>query len=170
MDEKRKCNRCNRTKPIEEFAVDPRVRKGTGKPGWLKHCLVCHRTMSNARQRESYDPAAKRDKYLKRMYGISLERFHEILAAQDGVCAICGKVPTKGAGRPYLAPGIETVEESGKFSVDHDHAHCGDKKGCPECVRGILCPGCNVALGSLDSVALLESAIAYLKEFDSVQR
>lgn len=33
------------------------------------------------------------------------------------------------------------------WCVDHDHAHCPGQQGCAECFRGILCSGCNTALG-----------------------
>lgn len=34
-----------------------------------------------------------------------------------------------------------------RLHMDHDHSHCAH--GCGECIRGILCMGCNIALGHL---------------------
>lgn len=64
---------------------------------------------------------------LKKRYGITPEEFDEMLAGQNGACAIC-----------------ETTEPEGRygvFAVDHDH-QTGK-------VRGILCSKCNSALGQM---------------------
>lgn len=46
--------------------------------------------------------------------------------------------------------------------LDHDHAHC--KRGCKDCIRGILCGGCNSALGFLgESVDRIEGLAAYAR-------
>ena len=62
------------------------------------------------REREEHD----RDLYLRRIYGITLAQYDQILEAQGGVCAVCGE-PPKGL----------------RLSVDHDH-----QTGI---VRGLLC-------------------------------
>jgi hypothetical protein len=78
---------------------------------------------------------------LKREYGISPEDFSRMLAAQNGRCAIC-RAPTPGA--------------NGAFRIDHDHA-TGK-------VRGLLCHGCNVALGLFkESPRVLDEAAKYLR-------
>lgn len=64
-------------------------------------------------------------------------------AAQGGRCAIC------------LRP-----EE--RLFVDHDHRHCGPGEGCRLCVRGLLCNGCNSALGWLGGDANVERLLRYL--------
>lgn len=48
--------------------------------------------------------------------------------------------------------------------IDHDHACCGySKKQCGQCIRGLLCSPCNLALGNMeDDLDRLSSAIAYL--------
>lgn len=87
-----------------------------------------------------------RDKTLAE-FGITKERFAEILAEQGGVCAICKRPETAKDGL------------SGKpraLAVDHchDHGH----------VRGLLCTGCNRALGFFkNDPARLQAAIEYLK-------
>ena len=76
---------------------------------------------------------------LKKNYGLSLEEYAALLAAQGGVCAICSREP-----------------EGRNFPVDHDHR--------TNMVRGILCHPCNLGLGSFkESDHLLLSAIRYLK-------
>lgn len=78
------------------------------------------------------------DKDLKWRYGLSLEEFRRLEAAQGGVCAICHEPP------------------STRLYVDHDHVSGR--------IRGLLCQRCNVMLGhAKDNVLILESAITYLQ-------
>ena len=52
-----------------------------------------------------------------------------------------------------------------RLQVDHDHACCPGTRSCGKCVRGLLCPRCNRALGLFrDSPTLLERAAHYLRE------
>lgn len=79
---------------------------------------------------------------LKKNYGVSQERYDEMLLAQGGGCAICG---------------AETNKNGKALFVDH----CHDSGA----VRGILCYKCNTGLGSFgDSPALLEKALSYLNQ------
>jgi hypothetical protein len=97
---------------------------------------------SHRRHRAKQDPEQKREQYrrynLKKNYGISAEEYAAMLAAQHGLCAICGKPP----GRKRLA-------------VDHDHETGG--------IRLLLCEYCNPGLGFFKhNPDLLRAAIAYL--------
>lgn len=86
-----------------------------------------------------------------RRYGITEDQYNALLAAQGGVCAICGR-----------GPGTETRMK--RLVVDHDHACCPGGKSCGKCVRGLLCPWCNRFIGlALDSPARLKDAIRYLE-------
>lgn len=83
---------------------------------------------------------------LIRQYGITVEQFDELMAAQGARCAIC---------RITQAEYMEATKR--RFAVDHDH-----KTGR---VRGLLCNQCNTALGLLrESPALVERAADYLHE------
>lgn len=64
---------------------------------------------------------------------------------QDMGCQICG------------APG-------GGLHIDHAHTCCPERgKSCGGCIRGGLCPTCNVGLGMFgDNVVKLQAAIIYL--------
>ena len=78
---------------------------------------------------------------------MTVEQYDEMLAAQDGGCAICSRPPT---------PGIS-------LHVDHDH-----ETGA---IRRLLCFLCNNLLGDAgDDPALLEKAAAYLHAHDPVVR
>lgn len=86
-------------------------------------CRICNKESSNFRAR---------------LYGITKARYTEMVAAQAGVCAICGGPP----GERSLA-------------VDHDHA-TGQ-------IRSLLCTRCNIGIGGFrDDPTLLRLALAYL--------
>ena len=92
--------------------------------------------------------------YQCKNHNISLEQYDMLLAAQHGVCAICGKPETARTGN--------TVRS---LAIDHDHNCCPTiKKSCGRCIRGLLCSACNRGLGLFnDDTKNLMSAAAYLK-------
>jgi hypothetical protein len=66
------------------------------------------------------------------------EDWARMFAAQAGRCYLCGcELDTSGASR------------SGPTSphLDHVHDHCGPKKTCAICRRGIACAPCNLIVG-----------------------
>lgn len=79
-----------------------------------------------------------------RNYGLTVEQFFAMLAAQNNTCAICGD---------RMEP---TAKRSGS---EIDHCHRTNK------VRGLLCPSCNRWLGALErSPGWPELARAYLQK------
>ncbi|WP_097327231.1 endonuclease VII domain-containing protein [Paractinoplanes atraurantiacus] len=84
-------------------------------------------------------------------FGVTAEKYEEMLEAQNGLCALC-----------LEPPGLRPM------SVDHDHRCCPDRdRTCGDCVRGLLCHRCNLGLGQLrDRVDNFQRAIAYLEYFD----
>ncbi len=79
--------------------------------------------------------------WLKR-YGINRAVYLEMLAAQNGVCAICLR-PPRGKRK--------------SLGVDHDHS-TGE-------IRALLCSNCNFGIGMFeDNPELLQKAIDYLKK------
>jgi hypothetical protein len=95
-----------------------------------------------SRQYRAAHPEVARDKrrrFLLRLYGITPADYDQLLAAQNGGCAICGEAPAAGK----------------RLVVDHDH-----KTGR---VRGLLCDKHNRALGALnDDPALVLAALYHL--------
>lgn len=99
------------------------------------------RELYRQREKTPEAKAKKRERHLKRKFGITHQQFEAILFEQDGKCAIC-KVPQALVKR---------------FRVDHNHV--------TNEVRGLLCQNCNSMLGqSGDSVSTLAEAIKYLTE------
>lgn len=83
-------------------------------------------------------------------YGLAEHELQQRFLEQEKSCGLCFA--------PLSYP---------NFHVDHDHACCPDKgRSCGKCIRGLLCPGCNLLLGHAgESIERLESAIRYLKKW-----
>lgn len=81
---------------------------------------------------------------VRKRYGLTEEQREALLAAQDGLCGICGK-PTNFGGQGFKTAHV-------------DHCHSTGR------VRGVLCGVCNTALGKLgDTVEAIERVLSYLK-------
>ena len=144
--------------------------------------------MESGKAKTAEQKERDRDKRLRKTYGISLAQYNEILAYQDGKCAICGRKAT---------------EFTVSLNVDHRHVKIHAQRsqreekgwltGCPELsprlwwgktktkaialakdglrplsVRGLLCPGrhfgCNRLLGRVDKPVWLARALDYLND------
>jgi hypothetical protein len=157
----KRCKVCGEVKPLTEF-----YKAAGAADGHRGECKVCNRARKkqwyaknrevviakvkrwrhenrarhNAYQRE-YRSTRKerlREGHLRRTFGLTQADYDALLAKQGGGCAICGKPP-------------------GKISLHVDHDHETSE------VRGLLCVGCNNALGQFhDDPALLDRAIEYL--------
>lgn len=86
--------------------------------------------------------AERKDKYLRKKYGITFKKFSDMLVAQDGKCAICR--------RPF--------GEKRRPNVDHNH-----KTGK---VRGILCYRCNKFMVGRHTFATIKPVYEYLRKKD----
>lgn len=137
--------------------MPPKKRKKTSNPpGSCKDCsggsrpapYPGPRCATHHREFQRNKKDRSRDSYLQRTYGISEEEYEAIKEHQGGRCYICRRAT--GATK--------------NLAVDHDHRHCSGKRGCRDCVRGLLCSTCNQKiLGHLrDSVEALERAVGYL--------
>lgn len=79
--------------------------------------------------------------HMKRNYGMTFQKYDEMLSAQNGLCAICASPPP----------------DHHKKRLNIDHCHSTGR------VRGLLCDACNRALGLFkDSPDVLLKAISYL--------
>lgn len=169
--ELRRCSKCLEVKPRSDYSPDKRLRPD----GIQATCKVCrkkreaewraanpeelkrrarafylkHRPRKDAYAREWYkrNPTKKRDYALKARHGLAPEQYEAMLAQQGHACAICRK--PFNPSRPKAA------------HTDHDHATGR--------VRGILCGGCNIALGHMDKPGFIDAALAYLARHSGLQ-
>lgn len=130
----KQCTQCGETKSLEEYSPAESHRDGR-----RSNCKVCERERAALR----YDPDRKReynrqwqesnpDAHLHYRYGLTGVAYDELLAAQGGVCGVCGTDDPGGKG---------------SFHVDHDHDCCPTTaRSCGRCIRGLLCTGCNAHL------------------------
>lgn len=134
----KKCLRCLQTKPISEF-----YWKTKGKC-LFSYCKPCKLAENEARK-HSYSREQRatwqRHAMLRGKWGMEPEEYDKKLSGQGCGCAICGGT---NAGR--------------RLAVDHCHA-TGK-------IRGLLCSGCNHALGHMkDSLPRLQKAMEYLRKY-----
>lgn len=118
----------------------------TWKQGDRFRCSVGKRSQGDVFR--DNNPGYDRNYWLVKTYNITLVEYNSLLERQNGVCAIC-KLPEKD-NRINLA-------------VDHDHSCCsGTKNSCGNCIRGLLCWGCNTTLGRLEPC--LSAFVDYLNQ------
>lgn len=125
----RTCTTCGEWKPLSEFHNHKICRYGVEPM-----CKVCK--FRKRKERDARDPSRIRTMDLKAKYGLTLDQYNAMHAAQEGQCAICG-----------------TAEE--KLVVDLNHATGS--------VRSLLCHLCNAMIGcARESADILVNAAAYL--------
>jgi hypothetical protein len=165
----KRCTKCGVEQPLDNFYKATGTRDGR-----RGDCKACFRARAKARYPQVRDQAIARSKqwrvdnierfrenqrrmpatpeakrrsreyHLGKTFGITVEQYEEMLAAQGGGCAICHRPP-----RPDIA-----------LHVDHDHE--------TDQVRGLVCFRCNNALGDFnDDPRLLVAAVAYLEAHDA---
>jgi hypothetical protein len=162
----KRCKKCGEVKPFDQFYKAKGMRDG-----YRSECKTCHlaqhriwysqnreASIANVKRwqqenkehlhayRKEYRQRRRieeREAYLRRTFGITQADYEAILEMQRGGCAICGKEP-------------------GKISLHVDHDHESGE------VRGLLCVGCNNALGQFhDDLQLLARASDYLVGADT---
>lgn len=143
----KRCSCCKVDKPIEEFHIDRAKRDGffhkckscVASADRYRYGLTRQKQIARARSWATENPERYRDIQLQLHYSISLDQYNEMLKQQGGVCAVC-RQPDKRA-----------------LSVDHCHE--------TNVVRGLLCGGCNRALGLLgDDIKRVSAMVEYLRK------
>jgi hypothetical protein len=144
------CPKCDTTKDLEAFGNNR--AQFDGKQNYCKPCCVATVTASRHKDPTSHrrsskawreaNPERNKDNHAKWRYGLEHGSYAEMLAQQNGKCAICfTDKPGKNLER---------------FAIDHCHKS--------NVVRGLLCENCNRAIGLLkEDTDIIESAIKYIK-------
>jgi hypothetical protein len=125
IEQLKRCRICKEVQSIHTFRRD-----NTKKGGYQNLCRTCAYTEM---QKYRYTNPNTKGTHIAHRYAITAKDYCAMFEAQNNVCAICGR------------PETSVDAKSGrtrKLAVDHDHA-TGK-------VRGLLCHGCNLALGLLD--------------------
>lgn len=137
------CKSCGLVKSSTEF------HKNKSRTDGLQYsCKACN--ISKVRAWQQKHPDQHKAHWVTQSFtrhGITAVRYQELLEAQGGVCAACGG------------------DNLGKrLPIDHDHSCCPGAYSCGNCIRGLLCHGCNSALGHVnDSVTKLDQLKIYLE-------
>lgn len=110
-----------------------------------KHCPTCddwlpvssfgpHASLADGLN--LYCATCRRDRSLRSNFHMTAADWGRMFAAQGDACGICNTVDPGPRG----------------WQTDHDHACCPQKgRSCGQCVRGVLCQPCNLALGHMET-------------------
>lgn len=140
----RECKVCHLERKRQEYAANPEIFKQRTS---RYQAANPDRVVATRRKANGTPKAAARSRrYHLKKHGLTEREYDELFLAQGECCAICRQ------------------DQPGRFwCVDHDHECCDGDTSCGQCVRGILCWHCNVALGHFrDNPRSLQAAIDYL--------
>lgn len=159
-DTEKRCKICEQVKPLAAFHRDLAGRDGLRKI--CKPCGVGSAKKWNKANPEKFKAHQKewrnthkaqqkeraRKHHLLRTYSMTVEQYWLLFDAQGGVCSICGRKP-----------------RTRNLHVDHDHDCCKGPKSCGNCIRGLLCGGCNgrLLVAARNNPAILRKAAEYLE-------
>jgi len=152
MPTEKACTKCGEVKPLDQFH-----KRSSARDGRQPQCATCataavieHNQRNPKdhakRVREYYrkHPERKADSHLKWRLGLPYGTYDQMIAAQGGVCAICGTDEPGGNAK-------------NRFHMDHDEA-TGK-------VRGLLCTSCNNGIGRFShDPDRIRKAIDYLNK------
>ena len=141
----KKCTKCKKKLPNSAFGKNKHR-----KDGLTWHCRKCREHYKGKNSEWMKSDVGKRcvlKSQLHTKYGLTLENYDTMLEEQKDMCGACGQ-PETSTGRYGVIK---------RLSVDHDH-ETGK-------VRGLLCDGCNRALGcAKDSKEILLQLVIYLEK------
>lgn len=123
----------------ETKPLDGYYKDTRGKYGRYANCKLCHNKVTKTHAKNNPDKI--RQYRLQYDYGMTPEDYDALYLQQEGACGICDEYSSKA------------------LRVDHDHISGK--------VRGLLCVGCNIAIGLLkENPRLFISAMSYLEKHD----
>jgi homoaconitase/3-isopropylmalate dehydratase large subunit len=141
---KKICSKCNQEKELELFR-----KQKANKSGYANVCKKCHSdymTLYYAKNPDKNAEKIRMNTYYKpnwKRHNISEEFYIELFNQYSGMCHSC--------------------KENSADNIDHDHVCCSGSHSCGSCVRGLLCHGCNTALGLLkDNPRSIKNLLDYI--------
>lgn len=154
----KRCTKCKTEKNDNEFYRNKVAKNRLSS--WCKECykeknakwyqINSEKSIKYARDWGKNNPERfKRNAFkshLKRLYGMTIEEYNNLLKLQNNVCAICKEPETR------IRNGNIT-----SLMVDHDH-----KTGK---VRELLCSGCNSSLPIVEDTEKLKKFQIYLEKW-----
>lgn len=137
----KKCYTCKRRLAYSSFSISK-----ANKDGLLGSCKKCD--IIKSKTFRINNPEKVKHRKLMYSFGIGLDQYNDLMAAQGGVCAICKNKETSKDFR---------TNKERKLAVDHCHSSL--------VIRGLLCGKCNRFLGyAQDNIDILCHAIIYLNK------
>lgn len=150
MTNYKKCSKC---KEIFEANLINFHKDSAKKDGLNIYCKKCMRRVCRIYNKKKYkeNPLKNHKDNIMRLYGITYEKYLELLEKQNHRCGICGlTLEQTPINNRWKSPNKH-------FSIDHCHK---TKK-----IRGLLCISCNHGLGKFyHNPFMLIKAIQYLKK------
>lgn len=137
----KKCSKCKIDKPFDQFTKRG-AKYVSSTPGGDRqtYCKSCESDYN--REYRARNKNHRKAQVRERRYGITNEKYQQLLAEQNFCCASCND--------PF-------GEIEKHIHVDHCHK--------TKVVRGILCHHCNVALGHLkDDPKRIHNLLTYLEK------
>lgn len=140
-----RCKKCHTQKVMANHRANPvRVKaardRWRSKPGSKeKECIASRRWQKEHPEQVKLNALRYN---LKKLYGMSVETYQELVCSQNGLCAICSKASNR------------------QLDVDHNHT-TGQ-------IRELLCSNCNTLLGHCkEDISILEKSIDYLNKHNN---
>lgn len=129
------CRSCHETKHEKHFYKRSAAKTVYGI------CKPCSRKYQAKRRKEL--PDYQRSRYLKRLYGLTIEQYRAMFKKQNGRCVLCD------------------MESKRALAVDHNHKTMQ--------MRELLCGSCNALIGfAKENVNILARSILYLQKHELV--
>ena len=139
----KRCSSCALSKTAVHFGK----QKDGNKFRLRSICKDCHNQQSKNiyKQETEKQKLIRKNTTMKRLYGITLDEYNQMFSNQNGVCSGCNK-----------------HQSELPKSLAVDHCHFTNK------VRGLLCAGCNLALGNVkEDPKTLHRLANYIQSKDS---
>lgn len=171
----RKCKSCKQNKPLKDYYL-----RSIGTPFTL--CKICYNKDSKERARaRPIEPPDKKRRCNSCKQEKENRLFVKNINSAGGYLSTCKKCHSKLNGIRKWGVSIEDYTHCGLCGdeltpnsrtsgavVDHDHSCCPGNRSCGKCIRGVICPGCNVGLGMFkDDPTRLSLAIKYLEKWSN---